>query len=371
MNMKRIGFFVAIGVLLASCSNESNENAYKVSGTIEGVDEGEVVLQKYDASGTEAIDSAKIVDGSFSFSGSIDYPQLHFISVNDNQGSIAFFLESGDIRIDADSENLQDADIKGSELTTLFEKFNNEMPYKDRNMEIRDEYNAAREAGEEDKMQQLSKEFQDNMAEQQQYFHDFAFSNTDNVVGAFMAMNLAGSLEFPELEKLVAEYEENISGGHPYVTRIKEMMEPMRKQMEARENTRDGNVAPDFTLTDKDGNEKSLSDFQGKYVFLDFWASWCRPCRNENPNLIKAYEQYGGEDFEIVGVSLDKTKDPWIKAIEDDNITWMQLHDPNGEVATEYGVESIPFTILLDKEGVVIAKNLRGEALQNKLDELL
>ena len=135
-----------------------------------------------------------------------------------------------------------------------------------------------------------------------------------------------------------------------------------------------GDIAPDFSLNDPDGKQIALSSLRGKYVLLDFWASWCGPCRKENPNVVRLYEQYKDKNFEIYGVSLDRDKDAWIKAIKDDNLTWVHGSDLkywSSDVAVQYGVNGIPATYLLDQEGRVVAKNLRGAALEKKLEELL
>jgi len=366
--MRKIGFLLLTGlVVLASCGKTDQ---YKVSGTVEGVTEGQAVLQKIEAQGPVAVDTAEIVDGAFTFTGSVEHPELHLIYVDDNQVPVAFFLENANITINADVENMQDAEVAGSEINAKFKELNDGVPSNDRAQSLQQEFMAARQSGDQEKMQELAAEYQGIMQEQQQYYRDFVMANTDNVVGAFLAMNMAGSMELPELEELVASLQES-NAGHPYVLELEKMLEPMKKQQAAETAIQVGNAAPDFTLTDLEGNEVSLADFQGKYVFLDFWASWCSPCRNESPNMVKAYEEFGGENFEIVGVSLDKTAEPWRKAVEEDNMTWTLLHDPQGDVANTYGVQSIPFTLLLDKEGNIIEKNLRGEQLQNKLKELL
>lgn len=135
-----------------------------------------------------------------------------------------------------------------------------------------------------------------------------------------------------------------------------------------------GDIAPDFTLDAPDGTPVSLSSLRGKYVLLDFWASWCGPCRRENPNVVRLYNQYKDKNFEIYGVSLDRDRDAWIKAIQDDGLTWVHGSDLkywNSDVAVKYGVNGIPATYLLDTEGRVIAKNLRGQALERKLQEIL
>ena len=136
----------------------------------------------------------------------------------------------------------------------------------------------------------------------------------------------------------------------------------------------DGKVAPDFSLPDTDGKPLSLSSLTGKYVLVDFWASWCGPCRAENPNVVKAYNEFKDKNFTILGVSLDKDKKPWLKAIKDDGLIWNQVSDLkywNSAVVELYGIESIPFNVLVDPHGKVIASSLRGSDLQAKLKEVL
>lgn len=135
-----------------------------------------------------------------------------------------------------------------------------------------------------------------------------------------------------------------------------------------------GSIAPDFTLPNVDGVNVSLSDFRGKYVLVDFWASWCRPCRMENPNVLKAYNQYKEKGFDVLGVSLDRSKDSWVGAIQQDGLVWNHVSDLqfwNSKAAQLYQVKGIPFTLLLDKEGRIIGKNLRGAQLEQKLAEVL
>jgi peroxiredoxin len=135
-----------------------------------------------------------------------------------------------------------------------------------------------------------------------------------------------------------------------------------------------GETAPDFNLPDPSGKSISLSSFRGKYVLIDFWASWCGPCRKENPNVVKAYNQFKSKNFTILGVSLDQKKDAWVKAIQDDGLAWSHVSDLKfweSAVVPLYGINAIPANILLDPQGKVIASDLRGEALEAKLKEVV
>ncbi|MCB0580356.1 MAG: TlpA family protein disulfide reductase [Phaeodactylibacter sp.] len=147
----------------------------------------------------------------------------------------------------------------------------------------------------------------------------------------------------------------------------------MQAQIEQMKSFVVGGQAPDFTQKTPDGGEMSLSDLRGKVVLLDFWASWCGPCRRENPNVVRMYKKYKEKGFDVLGVSLDKTHDRWIQAIEQDGLEWHHVSDLKGwsnEAAQAYGVRSIPHTVLLDAEGRILARNLRGEALERRLEEI-
>ncbi len=135
-----------------------------------------------------------------------------------------------------------------------------------------------------------------------------------------------------------------------------------------------GSMAPDFTINDVNNKPFSLSSLKGKYVLVDFWASWCAPCRGENPFVLAAYNKFRNKNFTIVGISLDEERSEWINAIKEDNLSWLQLSDlkgMSGPTASLYGIDAIPFNVLLDPQGKIIATSLRGEALEEKLSEVL
>lgn len=184
----------------------------------------------------------------------------------------------------------------------------------------------------------------------------------------------------PEYEK-VATAMESLIPESPFLKSMKKNMEQARLAIKQQEeqakrlaHLNPGRPAPEIALNDPEGKEVKLSDLRGKYVLIDFWASWCGPCRRENPNVVKLYDRYRNKNFEILSVSLDSNKDRWVQAIEKDGLDWYHVSDLakwNSVAARDYGVSSIPFTVLVDPDGNIIQTKLRGKSLEQKLEEIL
>jgi peroxiredoxin len=171
--------------------------------------------------------------------------------------------------------------------------------------------------------------------------------------------------DFPFIDALITKLNEN----YPGTTAILQM----KQQLDEMRALAVGQVAPDIVLPDPSGKTTKLSDLKGKYVLIDFWAAWCKPCRQENPNVVRLYNQYNSKGFEVFGVSLDRSREDWVKAIADDRLTWTQVSDLqyfNSAAAVLYQIQAIPATYLVDPDGKIIAKDLRGPSLEAKLAEL-
>jgi peroxiredoxin len=204
-------------------------------------------------------------------------------------------------------------------------------------------------------------------AEQTAIFEKFIKNNPNNYFSLYVLGALGPSPDFIELDALYTGLGQQLKDT--------EVGKILRHQIDALKPTSVGAIAPDFTQNDVNDNPVSLSSFRGKYVLIDFWASWCGPCRQENPNVVKAYNQYKNKNFTIIGVSLDKPngKADWIAAIKSDGLAWTQVSDLNewsNAVALLYSVQSIPHNFLIDPTGKIIAKDLRGSDLNNKLAEI-
>jgi peroxiredoxin len=224
----------------------------------------------------------------------------------------------------------------------------------------------AQQSGNEVALKQAQADFEAMVQNQKVYVKNFIHEHPKSTVSPLVAlMQFSQEMSVNEIDTLINFFDPSIRNSI-YVAELKKIADKLRI-------TEIGSAAPDFTLNTPDGTPLSLSSLKGKIILLDFWASWCQPCRKENPNVVLLYNQYKDKGFDILGVSLDREKGSWIKAIDDDKLSWHHVSDLKywqSDVAVKYGVQAIPFTLLLDKDGKIIAKNLRGEALGKKLEEL-
>lgn len=364
--MKKFILSLALFAMLTSCST----GGYQIAGKLTDVTTGVVYLKTIGPMGLVPVDTADVAEGSFKFEGTVEHPELYLLFVDENRVPLAFFLENAKIKIEGAAATFDEATVEGSELSDLFETFNSEVPHQAKVEQMREQFFAAQSSGDEATMQSIIADMETIVAEQQQYYKDFVRNNTENAVGAFLALNMAQALELTELEELVTSFEASLKD-HPYVTQLQEALAPLRAQKELEASLEIGKQAPAFNLVDLNGNQVTLEQFRGKYVLVDFWAGWCRSCVTEKPNLVKLYERFGGKDFEIVSVSLDRTEEDWRKAVADNKVSWTNVHDPMGLVAQTYAVQSIPSTWLIDREGNIIRKQALGAELMTVLEGLL
>ena len=367
--MKKSLIGVLLILLIVSCTNTK----ITITGTVDGLDSGtKVILNRLEKGHAVPMDTTTVQDKTFSFEIDTMQPQLLFLNFDGQRNPLNMFGGSENIIISGSIDDMSSMDISGgTETTNVFASFNKNIPGIDRTKEIRKEASSAQMTGDTVKLRELKEEYSMLMEEQLAYIKKFVKENTSNPVGVFVcAYFIRDQYTLEELQELVSEFEAASLGNHMYVVELKKALEPMIKMEEAKKATEIGAIAPMFSLQTTKGEEVSLDDFKGKIVLVDFWASTCRPCREENPNNVKLYKRYNSKGFEIISVSLDRSETDWKKAIEMDKLTWTQTRDAEGKVAEIYGVQYIPSTYLLDTEGKIIAKNLRGDELQDKLKEL-
>ncbi|RUT78499.1 TlpA disulfide reductase family protein [Ancylomarina longa] len=363
--MKRI--FVAIsalGLLFASCNQVDQ---YKLTGHVEGMQNGKVYLSKLQDNELVKIDSVDYTDGAFHLEGKVDQPDLYFIELQGERTPIQFFLENSKITIDANLENLRAATVVGSANQDVYNLFrDSQKSFQEKQQGLIQQYQKANQNKDQVQMDSIRNAFDKIESSKNTASKEFIKANSTSIVTGFIAYRLSMGMEASEMEKVYNLLDESVRSSK-YALKIKEKMELLKKVAV-------GQVAPDFTLNTPEGTPLSLSSLKGKVVVIDFWASWCGPCRRENPHMVETYNKLHEKGVEFLGVSLDKNKDAWLKAISDDGLVWDHVSDLkywNSAAAKMYGINGIPATVLIDQNGVIVAKKIFGEELKTAIEKLV
>ena len=354
-------------VILGSCGSQENE--FVLTGNADVSDGTKIYVLQADQNNQPYIkDSTTVQSNNFKFQGISSTPQISYIQVEGVNGYVLAILENGDIKADLFKDSISKSKVYGTKSNDDFIKYKSETKFLVDDMNnISYEAQDAIMTGDVATATELEKEYNSKEREVMLYEWDFIIDNLDSYMSALL-------LEVFMIENKVNK-DSIIDVYESFSNRIKvsDVGKNIADLLSQYENPIEvGEIAPDFTAPSINGDDVSLSEevSNNNVTLLDFWAAWCRPCRVENPNLVKLYKAYNQNGFDIIGVSLDRTKEQWEQAVEDDNLLWTQVSNLNfwnDPIARRYSIRAIPQSFLINKEGVVIGKNLRGNDLEESI----
>ncbi|MFB9080765.1 redoxin domain-containing protein [Flavobacterium procerum] len=325
--MKKI--LLGLVLFFGITESQAQESNLQLKGTVVDTVAQYVYLQKFHNKMFTTIDSVKVKDGSFSFKTKVKTPELYGLSVNTANNPLYIFLEKGPITVKLSPQKYYSISVvEGSAAQDLFDVYR-----KTKDVEI----------------------------------SKFITEHPNSIVSAYVLYrNWSYRLTPDQITQNIALLDKSQQNS-TYVKELKELVTVLN-------GLAVGKKAPDFTANNPEGKPVRFSENLKGYTLVDFWASWCAPCRKENPNIVAAYKEFHDKGFNIIGISLDKKKENWIKGIQEDHLDWLQVSELtywNSTIAKLYGVRAIPGNYLVDSKGVIVARNLRGEDLQTTLKSLL
>ncbi len=372
--MKKIVVFLLLATTLISCSNVGKEE-FLLNGTIKGIPDGKlVILERLDDSlGPIKVDSAKVKGGKFTFKGKILEPSMHSLRVETVQSSSYIVIENGEIDIDIIKDSVFQNKMSGTYNNDQLFEFNkkgieNEKKKKEFGKKYQATFLLAQNKKDTVTMKDIRTKYENLEKSFKTEIEGYIKEHPKALISALLIGSLFNEFE-PNMTKIETLYNgldksiKDSKAGKSIVKNIKEF-----------KTVKEGRRAPEFAAPNPEGKKVTLKESLGKVTIVDFWASWCGPCRKENPNMVALYNEFHDKGLNIIGVSLDDDADKWKEAIAKDKLAWTQVSnlkkwkDP---IAIQYGVESIPKTYVLNSFGVVVAKDLSGEALKAKIIELL
>lgn len=325
--------FITFLIIFSCESISKGENSYSVQVNISGAKNGDVKLAKLDLFTNEMVivDSCKMIHGAFSFSGNIESPYLHTIIFDQAPDKIHFFLENSDIKILGKNDDLEGIKVIGSREDSLFRTYSLDDIFDPR------------------KGMEIMLNYPEYSYSALVAYYQFQYNN----------------LSVDTMDHILDHFTEDIKESS-YYYHLNELYQKIN-------TTAIGRFAPDFTILDIENKAVSLKEFRGKYVFIDFWASWCAPCREENPILVRLNQLYQQRNLSIISISVDKKRNLWLDAVKKDHLSWTNLSNLQGWdlVTHEYGVKAVPQNFLIDPKGIILDKNIDIHSLSEKLNNIL
>lgn len=368
--MRRI-FALIITLSIISCNTDSD--TFKIIGNAPGFDDGTelLVYQVNDINQPQVIDTLKISGGKFEGT----YPKsdlltINYLNVASMSGNVLYFPENVDLNATIYKDSIYASKITGSSQNDAYTTFSGKMlEFNDLKQKNSQKFRKAKLEQDGILVQELQIANKALADEEANYKKQFVSDNSNSLFSVMLLTEMVNRKEIntAEAKEIIKSLSPKIAASTTAKT-LTSLIKSMKKADV-------GSVAPDFSAQTPTGETLSLKEAMGEFTIIDFWASWCKPCRVENPNVVRVYNKYHDKGLNIISVSLDKEsqKDRWLKAIEKDQLTWSHVSNLKGwkdPIAVQYNVRGIPATFLLDKEGNIIAKNLRGQALENKIASL-
>ncbi|MCO4293733.1 AhpC/TSA family protein [Solitalea sp. MAHUQ-68] len=365
--MNKVVVIAAAALTLAACNKNGG---YTINGEIKGLTDNKniyLIATNFEAQKFDTLAKAVSKDGKFTLTGTLTAPDLCALVVEGERSGSELMVENSDIKVKGSVDSLYKLDVTGSKSQEEFKKAEAILKKNtDKLQQIQQKAMMMGQNPDEHQMQALQLEYMAVQTQMQNDIKAYAKDNPTSVVAPVLLVNTTQEYDPSVFKPLYEKFSDEVKAT-PSAKFIK-------SKLDKEEKLAIGKAAPELKALTPEGKELSLSQVKGKVTLIDFWASWCGPCRAENPKVVKVYEMYHSQGFNILGVSLDKEAEAWKKAIADDKLQWNHISDLkfwSSAMAKEYNVESIPYSILLDKNGVIVAKNLRGEELEKKVAELI
>lgn len=376
MNFIKIVIISVVGFWACSsdsASQQESKNTITLSGTVGYPQKnGLILLERFEGNNPVPFDTIKLNE-DYTFKEQVHIPAAGYYRLNFyNKQTVPLILDKDNVAVNVDGNDPRGFfQVNGSrdhDFINNVQEMAQQFQASDEVRDINSRFVAANEAGDEETMDAVRAEYMELDAE----FKNKLKAKIDSIgpsLGVVEVLRSGRHLDKDKNYEFYRDYAELLKKEMPNSTIAQDFV----KEVEEMGKLAIGQVAPDIALPNPEGEIVKLSSLRGKYVLVDFWAKWCKPCRMENPNVVRMYNKYNDKGFEVYGVSLDRKREDWLQAIEEDQLHWTQVSDLkywNSEAARLYNINSIPFALLLDPDGVIIGKNLRGKELENKLAEI-